>query len=274
VRRIPGGQSATTDVVRRHDDGSSLVVRRHGLWATTEDESVAHREAGALRATDAGGVPVPAVVWAGSIGARPTLVTELVPGTIVLSPPDPSAWGARLADALALIHAVLINRDLERLLTTAPAGPFDSVDPAGVLQHHDGSRLLAFRASCPPPATGSVLIHGDYHPGNVLWHDASITAVLDWEAARLGDPACDVAYCTTELQLLGLPGAAESFLATHQGRATAPLTSLPYWTATALCRSIPDLESIVASWNAHGLHVPIGEAIVRQSALISSVLGT
>jgi aminoglycoside phosphotransferase (APT) family kinase protein len=37
-----------------------------------------------------------------------------------------------------------------------------------------------------------VLLHGDITPGNVLWADHPV--LIDWEYARLGDPADDVAY--------------------------------------------------------------------------------
>ena len=37
-----------------------------------------------------------------------------------------------------------------------------------------------------------VLLHGDVTPGNILWADRPV--LIDWEYARLGDPADDVAY--------------------------------------------------------------------------------
>jgi aminoglycoside phosphotransferase (APT) family kinase protein len=44
-----------------------------------------------------------------------------------------------------------------------------------------------------------VLLHGDYWPGNVLWHDGKIVAVIDWEDARLGDPLIDLAMSRLDL---------------------------------------------------------------------------
>ena len=40
-----------------------------------------------------------------------------------------------------------------------------------------------------PPA----LLHGDYWPGNILWKDGRLAAVIDWEDACLGDPLVDLA---------------------------------------------------------------------------------
>lgn len=39
---------------------------------------------------------------------------------------------------------------------------------------------------------GLVLLHGDVAPGNVLWNPRP--CLIDWEYARLGDPADEMAY--------------------------------------------------------------------------------
>jgi aminoglycoside phosphotransferase (APT) family kinase protein len=39
-----------------------------------------------------------------------------------------------------------------------------------------------------PPAVDPVLCHGDWTDGNVLAEGSEITAILDWEAAHVGDP--------------------------------------------------------------------------------------
>ncbi|MGK5681561.1 phosphotransferase family protein [Actinoplanes sp. URMC 104] len=47
------------------------------------------------------------------------------------------------------------------------------------------------------PATGWVLVHGDYGPNNMLFDPDTfrVTALLDWEWAHPGDPAEDLAWC-------------------------------------------------------------------------------
>ena len=40
----------------------------------------------------------------------------------------------------------------------------------------------------------AVFLHMDYWPGNVLWLEDRVTAVVDWDFASYGDPALDVAY--------------------------------------------------------------------------------
>jgi aminoglycoside phosphotransferase (APT) family kinase protein len=38
-----------------------------------------------------------------------------------------------------------------------------------------------------------VLVHADYHYGNMLFRDGRVVAVLDWEIAQLGQPLLDLA---------------------------------------------------------------------------------
>lgn len=42
------------------------------------------------------------------------------------------------------------------------------------------------------------LVHGDYRIGNMLVDDDEITAVVDWEVARLGDPLYDVGFSSSQ----------------------------------------------------------------------------
>ncbi len=42
--------------------------------------------------------------------------------------------------------------------------------------------------------SGSVVVHGDFGPQNVLFEDDRITALLDWEFAHIGQPVEDLAW--------------------------------------------------------------------------------
>ena len=72
-------------------------------------------------------------------------------------------------------------------------------------------RQLLHRHWPPPVPERTVLLHGDFWAGNLLWRDATIVAVIDWEEAATGDPLTDVA--TTRLDLLWAfgPGAMTAF---------------------------------------------------------------
>jgi aminoglycoside phosphotransferase (APT) family kinase protein len=118
------------------------------------------REAAALRGL-AGRVPVPRVL---SVGDG-TLSMSLMPGV----------HGQELIDrGLASLVLGACGRTLRCI---------HSVDPV---------LACVFAGDSP---TG-VLLHGDYGPNNVLLdsHAGEVTAVLDWEWARTGDPAEDLAW--------------------------------------------------------------------------------
>ncbi|MFP3714306.1 aminoglycoside phosphotransferase family protein [Puerhibacterium sp. TATVAM-FAB25] len=49
------------------------------------------------------------------------------------------------------------------------------------------------RALAAPPSSVPGWIHGDLMPGNLLAHGGRLTAVIDWGALGVGDPAADLA---------------------------------------------------------------------------------
>jgi aminoglycoside phosphotransferase (APT) family kinase protein len=47
----------------------------------------------------------------------------------------------------------------------------------------------------PPATSGPVTpVHGDPKHGNCLWHDARLTALLDWEMSQVSEPLLDLGY--------------------------------------------------------------------------------
>lgn len=56
-------------------------------------------------------------------------------------------------------------------------------------------RLIAFLPETVPEQSRTAIVHGDYRIDNVVYDgDGSLTAVLDWELATLGDPLADFSY--------------------------------------------------------------------------------
>ena len=59
----------------------------------------------------------------------------------------------------------------------------------------DMERLIAFLPETLPEQSRSSIVHGDYRIDNVMFDgDGTLTAVLDWELATLGDPLADFSY--------------------------------------------------------------------------------
>jgi aminoglycoside phosphotransferase (APT) family kinase protein len=86
----------------------------------------------------------------------------------------------------------------------------------------------------PPPSTERILIHRDYHPGNVLWHRDEVSGVVDWVNTSLGCPWADVGHCRVNLaEPFGQP-AAERFLDLYRASSGRRDAYHPYWDIAAV----------------------------------------
>jgi len=75
--------------------------------------------------------------------------------------------------------------EVERWAALRSRAPAELVGRAPELE----AKLLA----STPPQGRARLVHGDYHPGNVIFRDGTVVAVIDWEIAHLGVTASDKA---------------------------------------------------------------------------------
>lgn len=89
-----------------------------------------------------------------------------------------------------------------------------------------------------------VLLHGDFWPGNILWRDGQLAAIIDWEDAQIGDPLADVA--SSRLEVLWAFGidAMQRFTQQYQVMANIDFSYLPYWDLCAALRPI----ARIATW--------------------------
>lgn len=89
----------------------------------------------------------------------------------------------------------------------------------------DGLIELALRwldANLPDPDGPVALVHGDAGPGNFLFADGRLTALIDWELAHLGDPMEDLAWFSMRCVMEPVPDFAESLRA-YARAARAPV---------------------------------------------------
>jgi aminoglycoside phosphotransferase (APT) family kinase protein len=181
-----------------------------------------HRRAEALPEWDrltfaqrVSGVAVPEPValdvhgrWFGA----PALVMSRLPGRVDLTPTDLDGWLRQLAHALAAIH---------RTDATGAAGPLLGDPPLGHWGIGDWQRLesewaptalvdrcvAAIRRHRLWVNDTPALVHGDFHPGNIVWRNGTLTGVVDWSAARIGSRSFEFAQCRAGVALLfGMPG--------------------------------------------------------------------
>jgi len=103
-------------------------------------------------------------------------------------------------------------------------------------------RLIAFLPGSLPEQSRTSIVHGDYRIDNVVFDgDGTLSAVLDWELATLGDPLADFSYLAMQWAMPA-DGAA--------GLAGLDLPSL----------GIPTLDEIVARYSERS-GVPVADRL-------------
>ncbi|MBO0884924.1 MAG: aminoglycoside phosphotransferase family protein [Mycobacterium sp.] len=136
--------------------------------------------------------------WFGS----PTVVMSRLPGRGDVSPADLDGWLKQIAHALAAIHETDIAGASGCLLRPAwgnrAPGIIETVQRSALVERC----VEAIRRHLPAPGSAPILMHGDFHPGNIIWRDGTLTGVLDWGGTRLGSRWFDLAYCRGDVALL------------------------------------------------------------------------
>lgn len=152
------------------------------------------------------GVTVPRVLAAHP--EQQAVLLERIDGATwfrLIKDPDEQVRTARdFIDKLAAMHRIDAN-DLK----------IDHLGPAGPVEQHVRAELAAMRRRLdaygkPAPLLSfcidwldrnvpvydgpTVLVQGDTGPGNFMYADGVVTAIVDWELAHFGDPMDDIAW--------------------------------------------------------------------------------
>lgn len=246
IRPLQGGVSAETTMleVARPDGGvDKLVVRRHGPRDLAANPHVARDEHRLLTLLHGAGLAVPAphhVDEAGELLGSPLIVIDFVDGTDTLDEADLHDGLTQMAAFLSDLHrldgndpALAFLSDPQAQVAAALANPPDQLD-------HSLSESLIRDALAPAwPPKGEQkrsVLHGDYWPGNVLWHDGKLAAVIDWEDAGAGDPLTDLANARLELLWWYGREAMETFTSLYRQGTESDLANLPLWDLYAALR--------------------------------------
>ena len=78
-------------------------------------------------------------------------------------------------------------------------------------------------------SVASTLLHRDFWPGNILWRDQKIAAVIDWEDGAIGSALSDLAECRSEIMAIYGGSSMEGFTKHYRAGTTCDLTDLPLW---------------------------------------------
>ena len=255
---ILGGLDAATYALDLDVAGErrELVVRIHTL-ENERDGDAARRYWKAISGIPESRrlpVPRPVVLDAGgALVGLPCLVMTRLPGAPLARPTNVGRWIDELAGALAAIHAV----DAASL----PSDYIRAPEPALVVEARiersapkmqealwrevaAALRVTASRVR----SNGTVLTHHDFWFGNTLWTGERLTGIVDWDEARIDDPAFDVAYARGDVYFM-FGGDAAARLGKRYEARRGQLSDMPFWDLVGILPAFRWLSDWVSGYH-------------------------
>jgi aminoglycoside phosphotransferase (APT) family kinase protein len=182
ARALRGGMSSAVHLItvqRPGGERDQAVLRRY-VRPDPDEPDPAAREARALRLAEAADVPTPALLAVDPEGTEagvPALLMTRLPGRVDWWPSDLDRWLERLAGLLPRIHGTALPPGV----TLPPFAPYrqDSYRPPGWAQYPRVWERAVEISLGPAPDLPAVLLHRDFHPGNVLWRRGRVSGVVD-----------------------------------------------------------------------------------------------
>jgi aminoglycoside phosphotransferase (APT) family kinase protein len=195
VRVIPEGHSGFTYWVDL--DGRRAVMRLPPPGARIAGPADIPRQGRLMDALHRRGLPVPAVLRMTDepvVDGRPFYLLEAVDGEriekVVGTVPNEAIAGS----------AVEVLKQLQRVPLTesgigdeSPASLDYEIGRWTWLMDRAPEELTGEAPASRPPERAPVLVHADFHYGNMLFRDGRVVALLDWEIAQVGQPLLDLA---------------------------------------------------------------------------------
>jgi aminoglycoside phosphotransferase (APT) family kinase protein len=204
-------------------------------------------------------LPVPSLLDVGFFepaGVFATL-TSVLPGESALPARAPRRRLRALGAAAALIHAV-------PLASRPGLPPHDRPVPYDpyVASRREGSAATtplldeADRAASAvsPPASSSVLVHGDYHLANTMWVGDTLTGFIDWDTAGVGHPGIDLGWARFDAALRYPMSAVDEIQRGWTEATGREPEQLAYWDAVAALQSDADIGPFTEARDAFLRH--------------------
>lgn len=265
LRRLPGGVDAATHAVQLEPGGWFVLKRANGAGASRSLAKEFDRLRVAQRAPVATPEPI-ALDADGSWFGHPALVMTLLPGVSTFHD-GVGSWLDGLAQALVSVHSTPVDGQLPEVVRAPHAGlqwqpapptelPRSPVVEALIQTAHSLVDELRSRS------VDNVLLHHDFHHGNVLWDGTRVTGVLDWNEARLGPAVCDVAYCSVDIAMTHGISACDSFTRCYAKAAGSGLDDLYRWQCLWTANALRWAPNWVGGFQAAGIDLTL--PVLRQ----------
>lgn len=243
---LKGGVSAQVTALEIEQlDGKrrKVVVRRHGAADISQNPHVAADEFKLMELLKSVGVAAPVPFFldqSGEIFSTPYVVIEYIEGKTEFTPADVTDHVFQLAAQLSRIHSVDVSKLDLSFLPKLEKACTEKIEKRPAITDEslgEGRIRDVLEAVWPFPSRNPcVLLHGDFWPGNVMWRDGQLAAVIDWEDAQLGDPLADVANARLEILWAFGIEAMLRFTGRYQSLTKFDFTDLSYWDLFAALR--------------------------------------
>jgi aminoglycoside phosphotransferase (APT) family kinase protein len=262
---LVGGISAHTtalEIMLPDGETRKLVIRQLGKGVLEENPNAASDEFRMLQTIVALGVPTPTPYF---VGQDDYFVMDYIDGNVEFAPANLPNFLTQAATTLSRIHAADTAT-----LSSVLGPPKEFAKKAAVRLANAGQlagpiRPILESIGTLPRLNKLSLLHGDYWPGNLLWRDGRLIAVVDWENAELGDPLSDLAISRLDITFLFGIEAMLAFTQAYQELSAIDLTNLPYWDLSTVLRASPYL----AEWSVG--YPPLGRPDINEHTMRASL---
>lgn len=244
VTALKGGVSAQMWVFEAGEEGRTLVARLPGQHIQEKDNAI-DAEFRNLAAVGRAGIKAPQAIYLepSSLGQKARIyVMSFVEGKADLGPELREGHLDQFARCLAKIHQLDVGAGDLSLVRRLQNPWMPRGEEADVALREPEIRK-ALEAFGPQEGDNpTVLRHGDMWPGNVLWKNGELAAVVDWENASLGDPLADLSICRLDLLWVFGWDAMEEFTESYLAHNPVATRLLPYFDLVASLRPMNDLK--------------------------------
>lgn len=194
----------------------SLIMKMAPIGVKRRGSTDVYRQAPLLRALHKAGFPVPDIRWASNsedeFGA-PYIMMECLEGRefFIWEPHDSfeqsteahSLIWRQTVELLAAMHDVNWEdvlpdweepRSLDDELNLWERIMRQSPEPSWIAK---GEKALALLKDSVPDGLPLGIIHGDFQPGNILYHNGKACSVVDWDISGIGSRLSDIGWIMT-----------------------------------------------------------------------------
>lgn len=275
VWAMKGGMSAEMTALEiEHEDGHTqrVIVRRpceatykRNPQAAADEFKLLHT----LRRIDLPTQKPLLLDSSGTIFPAPYLVIEYIEGRPEFAPADLANHLNQFATHLAMIHSVDYKQLELSFLPKQATGLGETIGPQPLVLKPslDEERIRQTLEAAWPITQRNrhVLRHGDFWPGNILWRDGQIAAIIDWEDALIGEPLTDLAISRLDILCIFGSNAMISFTQRYLALMAIDTTTLPFWDLHAALRFVRLAGSDLVGWAA--FYSPFGRPDITEQSL-------